>query len=111
TPSAFTEDLTARIAAMARAHDLLTQASWGGALLGDVIERTREILSEDGIGRIEAKGPAIRLGPNAAVTLNMAFHELATNAVKYGALSTAEGRVGVDWSLGSGAGGEVLDIV
>ncbi len=113
TPAAFTEDLAARIAALARAHDLLTHTSWEGAMLADVVDRTREILDDaaEDSQRIEAKGPAVRLGPNAAVTLNMAFHELATNAVKYGALSTEQGRVGVEWKLDFNEGGGVLDIV
>jgi two-component sensor histidine kinase len=49
------------------------------------------------VERFAAAGPHVRLVPNAAVTLNMAFHELATNATKYGALSTPHGRVDIAW--------------
>jgi two-component sensor histidine kinase len=48
---------------------------------------------------MSVSGPAVRLGPNAAVTLNMAFHELATNAAKHGALSVETGRVEVKWAV------------
>jgi two-component sensor histidine kinase len=50
-------------------------------------------------GRVQASGPEVRLVPGAAVALHMAFHELATNALKHGALSAASGRVEVAWSI------------
>ena len=49
--------------------------------------------------RISARGPRIRLGPQAAQMLALVIHELATNATKHGALSSAEGRVTVAWVL------------
>ena len=100
SPSAFSETFIERIHALARAHDLLTESAWQGASLADVITRTLA-LQVDGEepSRVAAGGPAIRLGPNAAVTLNMAFHELATNALKYGALSAAAGRVDIAWRV------------
>jgi PAS domain S-box-containing protein len=102
SPEEFGEMFQARIAALAGAHDLLTQGSWEGASLGDVVERTLSpyvSMGEDEAPRILMGGPRVRLSPNAAVTLNMAFHELATNAVKYGALSNAEGRLDVLWTV------------
>ena len=56
-------------------------------------------------------GPDVRLGPNAAVTLNMAFHELATNAAKYGAFSTERGRIEVTWRIVRREAIDILDIV
>jgi two-component sensor histidine kinase len=94
----FEAAFVARINALARVHDLLTKASWVGASLSEVLAETLEpykVLAET--GRFELAGPPVRLGPNAAVTLTMAFHELATNAVKYGALSSDGGRVEVQW--------------
>ncbi|EJL34693.1 PAS domain S-box [Caulobacter sp. AP07] len=103
-PSTFTTAFVERIQALARAHELLTEASWQGAALADVIDRTLKVHAPPGSGaRVSLSGPAVRLGPNAAVTLNMAFHELATNAIKYGALSTPDGRVDVEWTADAGA--------
>ena len=107
--SGFDEAFIARLEALARAHELLSEADWDGASLGDVLERTlaphRQAEEQD---RISLAGPRVRLGPNAAVTLNMAFHELATNAAKYGALSAASGRIDVEWRLQhSGEGIEI----
>lgn len=79
---------------------MLTASAWQGADLAEVIRRTVGVhLAADELGRVALIGPSVRLGPNAAVTLNMAFHELATNASKYGALSAATGRVEIIWSL------------
>jgi two-component sensor histidine kinase len=58
--------------------------------------------------RFELRGPDMRVSANAAVSLSMAIHELATNAVNYGALSRAEGRVTIEWSLSSDAESEYL---
>jgi two-component sensor histidine kinase len=51
------------------------------------------------MGRVSISGCDITLSPNAVVTLNMVFHELATNALKYGSLSNKEGTVRIDWQL------------
>ena len=92
TADAFIE----RLYALARVHDLLTDTAWEGASLHDVVSRTLAPYAE-GEARFSASGPPVRLVPNAAVTLNMAFHELATNATKYGALSTPSGRIDIAW--------------
>lgn len=98
TPAAFNETFIERIHALARAHELLTEASWEGASLTEVIERTLRVhLADCDHRQVAVAGPQVRLGPNAAVTLNMVFHELAANATKYGALSTPGGRVDVAW--------------
>ena len=66
--------------------------------LDDVVEQT--LRPHDGApARVAAAGPPVRLAPNAAVTLNLAFHELATNAAKYGALSVPGGLVEATWTL------------
>ncbi|MDB5454621.1 MAG: sensor histidine kinase [Caulobacter sp.] len=102
-PSMFNTSFIDRIHALGRAHELLTEASWQGASLADVVERTLRLHAPDNEEtRIALSGPGLRLSPNAAVTLNMAFHELATNATKYGALSAPGGRVDVDWTVEAG---------
>ena len=99
-----------RIQALARAHDLLTEATWEGASLADVVNRTLALHVGGASERMHVAGPAIRLNPNAAVTLNLAFHELATNAVKYGSLSNTTGQVAVDWTIDDRADPSVVKI-
>lgn len=109
--ASFEQAFLARIAALAQAHDLLTEVAWDGASLKDVIARTLAPYVADGqAGRIGLSGPNVRLSPNAAVSLTMAFHELATNAGKYGALSVVAGRVDVEWKVDSPTEPTVVEI-
>jgi len=102
-----------RILALSQAHDLLTKSSWIGASLRDVVLQTltAHFPGSAGERRISVAGPAIRLSPNAAVSLNMAFHELATNAVKYGALSNRHGVVTVTWAVNAATHPAVVEIL
>jgi two-component sensor histidine kinase len=84
-----------RIHALATAHDLLTRRSWEGADLGELLAETLQPY----VHQVTLDGPSLPLAPNAAVALAMIFHELATNASKYGALSTSAGQVAVTWNL------------
>ncbi|MDP3746110.1 MAG: HWE histidine kinase domain-containing protein [Phenylobacterium sp.] len=109
----FSEAFQGRIAALAQAHDLLTLNSWEGATLADVVARTLApyaAINGDGAPRVAATGPLVTLGVNAAVTLNMAFHELATNASKYGSLSASHGRLDVDWTVDRSIDPAVVEI-
>jgi PAS domain S-box-containing protein len=100
-----------RLLALSQAHDLLTEASWASASLAEVIRRTLDphFAVGDG-GRMRLSGPPVQLPPNAAVTLHMGFHELATNAMKYGALSSADGQIDVTWTIDGAADAPTLEI-
>ena len=83
---------------LGRAHDLLTQASWTAAPIGALVRGAVGNYGGDGT-RIHASGPDIRLNARAALAISMALHELATNAAKYGALSTEAGHVDITWVI------------
>jgi len=91
--------LDARLVALSRAHDLLTGSNWEGASLTELLLLELDPYRSERRRRLSLEGPEIRLAPKAAVALAMAFHELATNAAKYGALSNAKGRIRVAWAI------------
>ena len=95
-PASFAETFQSRLMALSHTHNLLTRSHWEGADLRDVLQH--ETLAH-GAHRVILNGPSVALPPAMAVSLGMIFHELATNAAKYGALSTGDGRVFVDWSV------------
>ena len=97
------EKYQARLAAFGRAHDLLTAANWANAPLQDVIS-TALGPYRTGEGRITVSGPPLIVKSRQALALSLAIHELATNALKYGALSVASGRVSVTWTSEHQAG-------
>jgi PAS domain S-box-containing protein len=93
-----------RLMALSRAHDVLTQEQWSGADLAAVLEAALKPFGGEQLERFRVSGPAVRLAPTQALAFSMAFHELATNAVKYGALSGAAGLVAITWSVEPGGG-------
>ena len=93
------EGLETRLLALSRAHDVLTRESWEGADLVEVVAQAVAPYREADGGRFRIEGPSVRINPRMSLALAMAFQELATNAVKYGALSTAEGTVEIAWSV------------
>jgi PAS domain S-box-containing protein len=110
TPEAAQQALDQRLHALARAHDVLTRESWHGAELTDIIAgAVGPYEAREGL-RIRTSGPPVRLEPKAAVTLAMVLHELATNAVKYGALSAEEGWASLDWTVAPSPDGLVLNM-
>jgi len=88
----------ARLLALSRAHNLLTEESWEGASLERVIADTTAHLAGD-CERFHVEGEPVFLSPRAALALSLALHELSTNASKYGALSEVGGRVSISWRL------------
>jgi PAS domain S-box-containing protein len=96
-PEHFVARFAERIQALAANHDLLIDCQWHGADVEDLV-RVQLAHFEDLVGsRIAIHGPKLRLNAAAAQAVGLAVHELATNASKYGALSTDGGRVDVDW--------------
>jgi two-component sensor histidine kinase len=95
-PAAFREAFEARLLALSATHDLLTATSWRSAQLRDVAAVE---FRPYGPERYRLDGPDVALAPAEALSLGLLFHELATNAAKYGALSAADGRVDVRWQV------------
>ena len=110
SPEEFQATFDQRLMALSRAHDLLMRETWTSAGLGQIVAETLAPFSLDEEGRIVIGGPEVRLSPTAAVTMTLAFHELATNAARFGALSSAVGRVAVDWSVDQTDAGGVLTL-
>jgi len=104
-PLGMRDTLTARIVALSKAHDVLTNEQWSGADLDEIVAQALQPFRLGlGAARIVTKGPKVRLEPKTAIAIALALHELATNAVKYGALSTSEGRIDFTWRLSKGRG-------
>lgn len=100
-PETFAAAFEARLLALSQTHNALTDSQWAGAGLGQIL--TQE-LGPYGPERIRMEGPDVHLPARVALSLGMVFHELATNAAKYGALSTGGGRLLLDWTLSSDGG-------
>jgi two-component sensor histidine kinase len=99
------EVLIGRLQSLGHAHELLTDASWQGADLRDVVMAEIAGFSE----RVRISGPPVALGPSGVQTFALIVHELCTNAAKYGALSNAKGEVLADWSIGGSGPGAYMD--
>lgn len=91
------EAFTARLSALARAHDLLVGGARAHAAMADIATSVIGIQGDP--TRFAIGGPEVVLGPRAALALTLVLHELATNAVKYGALSNESGRVALSWRI------------
>lgn len=87
-----------RIKALANAHALFEQSNWTGADLRKLITNELSPYCQIGDERLTIEGPDLSLEPGVAQMIAIAIHELTTNAAKYGALSTTEGRLGITWS-------------
>jgi PAS domain S-box-containing protein len=87
-----------RVRALAHTHGRLAEASWSGVSLEMLLADETAPYCDDR-GNVRMAGPEIQLDPKSAVSLGMAFHELTTNAAKYGALSNQDGSVQVSWSV------------
>lgn len=91
------EMFEARLLALSRAHDVLTDENWEGANLNEIVAQAIWPYRGGDPGRFEVDGPPVRISAKMALSISMALHELATNAAKYGALSSHKGRVSISW--------------
>jgi two-component sensor histidine kinase len=109
-PAVIRESIESRLSALSRSHDLLTRGDWVGSGLHDLI---REALEPFGVingetSRAIIAGENIRMSPKATLALSIAFHELGTNAVKYGAFSNDTGSVQISWTTKPTTAGDRL---
>jgi two-component sensor histidine kinase len=101
-PEGFIGRFSERIQALSANQDLLARNGWQGVDVEDLV-RAQLAHFVDLIGsRIAGHGPKVRLKPASAQAIGLALHELATNAGKYGSLSTERGRVDVSWGIADG---------
>jgi two-component sensor histidine kinase len=101
----FLKTFNGRLQAMAAAHTLLSRTRWRGAEIGDVVAAELGPLA---YGRARWTGPALMLTARATHAIALALHELATNALKYGALTSEAGRVEVRWAVAAEGGFELV---
>jgi PAS domain S-box-containing protein len=94
----FVQQFESRLAALSRVQGILARTDHGPVDLKQIVQA--ELDAHGGGVAPEISGPSVNLGPNAAQALALALHELATNAVKYGALREAAGKLAIRWSLG-----------
>jgi PAS domain S-box-containing protein len=87
-----------RLHSLASAHDVLTETQWEPSSLGRIVNRATAP-HDPGGGRLRAEGPEVEVPPRVAVAIGLALQELATNALKYGALSNEVGRVSLSWTV------------
>ena len=109
-PAAISEAIESRILALSRSHDLLTSGNWDGTGLHDLVDTALHPF-EVVAGRAERftiVGENVYLSPKTSLSLAIALHELATNAVKYGAFSNDMGKLEIDWTVMSEAEGDRL---
>jgi two-component sensor histidine kinase len=95
------DDFAGRLIALSNVHAVAFDAGAGDISLEQVIGATFAPYRSQGRSAIEMSGPAVLVSHSAGTTLALCLHELATNAIKYGALSKPEGQVAVKWDLSS----------
>jgi PAS domain S-box-containing protein len=102
TPEGLKQAIEGRIRALANVHSMFVASRWIGADLSTIAMQELAPFSEKGAIRVRVGGPPVFLEPNLAQAIAVILHELATNAVKYGALSAANGKIDLNWSHEAG---------
>ncbi|MER9169402.1 sensor histidine kinase [Mesorhizobium australicum] len=102
-------DFSSRLVSLAETHSMLTDDYWQTALLHKLLETELRPYGTLEPSRISMEGPDVSLVADLAIPIGMAFHELASNSSKYGALSKPEGRLEIRWSVDLPAGAKKLD--
>lgn len=100
--NSYIESVEGRIKALARVHTVLSLSRWRGADLAGLVKEELAPYQTAGSERISIGGPAISMQPTTAQTIALVLHELATNAAKYGALSSKGGSVSLTWDIKDG---------
>lgn len=98
----FYHDFTGRIISLANTHTILTEEYWQKASIHELLAKELD-LYDNGSERVRMSGPPLELPSGYAVPLGMAFHELTTNAAKYGALADGQGYVAIEWRIDPGS--------
>lgn len=98
----FAEDFRGRLGALGKVHSAVFHAVEDAVPIGDIVNLTIEPYRHASAERITTSGPDVLLKSDAATSLALCLHELATNAIKYGALSDPGGRVKLDWQVSKG---------
>jgi two-component sensor histidine kinase len=97
--------VTDRLIALSNAHNVLVEQNWAGADLHVIVERAIAPYRRTEARRFKVDGPPLRLSPQQAVGLSLALHELCTNALKHGALTTDAGVVDISWNIAQDSNG------
>ena len=107
----FIDKFEGRLMSLTRAHDLLTDTSWSGGTLKDILGLSVEAYWNSEQNNIALQGPDVQLEPRATLALNLVFYELGTNTATYGALSRPDGRVTISWTVEQGSEGSQSVVV
>lgn len=106
----FLADFSERIQGLSRSHDLLVSMNWMGVPIEEHLRAQLRPFAARDDSHIHVSGPSLMLGPAATQALGLAFHELATNAAKHGALSRPEGSIEIAWDIEPKDGSEVFHL-
>lgn len=97
--AAFQRAFSSRLQSLGRTHTMLLASDWQRINMRELLHAELGSFGDGSVERFDFSGPSLDLPSDIALSLGLAFHELATNAAKYGALSVSEGRVEVNWTI------------